>query len=240
VVYFVVSPISLVAFPWHSRAVKMPTQLHRVTAAQSSQGEHSATVRDQPDRQIMSAGPSDSTSSAPHQLDPAPREAGRPRVQPATWERWARTEGNSFYLLDVGETATALRGFGRGCCRIAMIPSAAVIFSLNVQGSGIARPREVKVTKPWLLTSYSRDTDGVVHYPGQDLRRFSLPKLPCDLNEGLTEWVQPSDAPSPSTPILDALDSVGIGPCPELHFITFRNNLNKIMEVSAEANACVQ
>mmetsp|Transcript_4399 Transcript_4399/g.10357 ORF Transcript_4399/g.10357 Transcript_4399/m.10357 type:complete len:373 (-) Transcript_4399:14-1132(-) len=107
--------------------------------------------------------------------------------------------------------------------------AAVVLFSLNVHG----RIPDVNapVSAPTRLTSYNIDAAGAVHCPGKALRTFHKPSPGCDLNVGMDSFVEKKTGDGTSIqPILSALHTANHKLDSNIHFVTFRNNLNKIME----------
>ena len=106
-----------------------------------------------------------------------------------------------------------------------------VILSVNVPRTPSSRIA-TRVSAPLRLASYAKGADGRLHFPGTEyLRTFHKPLPPQDLTEGLESFVDKNDESGTSIdPILKALNSVDMKITQDIHFVSYRNNLNKIME----------
>ncbi|XP_002991233.2 decapping nuclease DXO homolog, chloroplastic [Selaginella moellendorffii] len=87
--------------------------------------------------------------------------------------------------------------------------------------------------EPNQICCYSRTPDGTVYYDERCLRKFRrrvLSSFEADLNEGFDSFVQKNDD-SESSAFGDLLACVRtkLTSFKDIHFVTFRNNLNKIL-----------
>ena len=100
------------------------------------------------------------------------------------------------------------------------------------RGTSPASAPATRVSAPLPLASYARDASGRLHFPGTEfLRTFRKPVLPVDLTKGQDSFVdKDDDSGSSIDPILQALRSKDFRIHKDIHFVSYRNNLNKIME----------
>ncbi|KAI5070847.1 hypothetical protein GOP47_0015190 [Adiantum capillus-veneris] len=85
--------------------------------------------------------------------------------------------------------------------------------------------------EPCEIACYSRTTDGNVYFDDRCLRRLRhtvFQEIGADLNVGYETFVEKVEDPDGFSDLLDCLRGKNI-PLDNIHFVTFRNNLNKIM-----------
>ncbi|TYZ68184.1 hypothetical protein PybrP1_006820 [[Pythium] brassicae (nom. inval.)] len=92
------------------------------------------------------------------------------------------------------------------------------------------------LSQPKEIGYFSKFDDGRMLFDRSKLLRYREPPLGADLLSGLESYVpkdalEPDAHPAPIAPVLAALDHFQRSPSAEKtpHFVTFRNNLNKIM-----------
>ncbi len=107
-----------------------------------------------------------------------------------------------------------------------------VILSL-AEGLQSAHPLHViPITRPVHFACFSK-VGGKVSFCADAGRppSFTLPHPPMDLNEGLSTFVAPNEGETGDVAhIIDAALHSGVRDWQDVHFITYRNNLNKILE----------
>ena len=115
---------------------------------------------------------------------------------------------------------------------VGMAHVADALLSVPVPRTAPAKAAPTRVSAPQQIASFARDGGGRLHIPGTHLlRTFRSPTLPADLAEGQDAFVAKDDDVGASIdPILQALRSADFRIDREIHFVSYRNNLNKIME----------
>ncbi|PRP87677.1 putative Protein dom-3 [Planoprotostelium fungivorum] len=85
------------------------------------------------------------------------------------------------------------------------------------------------------ISCFQIDADGKISVGAKDqFRVFSSPQLPIDLNVGFDQFVPKKDQTA-IDPILETIEKSNIDLKP-VHFVSFRNNFNKIMETPYSRN----
>ena len=94
-------------------------------------------------------------------------------------------------------------------------------------------------SQPSQVSTFSKDADGT-HIPAlpSALRRFRDPKIGSNLGEGFQSFVPKRDSVDASSlhPVLQAMSHGGVSE--GVHFVSFRNNLNKVCCLYPPELAC--
>lgn len=80
--------------------------------------------------------------------------------------------------------------------------------------------------RPAQIGCFSRDADGTVHADARGLRRYEAPRLPASLAAGFGDAVaKRGDGAEAEAALIDAFRRAA----PAVDFVTYRNNLNKLL-----------
>eukprot|EP00898_Chlorokybus_atmophyticus_P006008 jgi/Chlat1/6408/Chrsp45S06023 len=96
-----------------------------------------------------------------------------------------------------------------------------------------ALQRKTDFQQPKQIACFSKSADGSVTYDDRQLRMFHPPKLGADLSQGIDTYIAKSRGKGvgEAAPLGDVLDGLLAhnASLQDVHFVTYRNNLNKIL-----------
>uniref|UniRef100_A0A7S1B5A0 Decapping nuclease n=1 Tax=Corethron hystrix TaxID=216773 RepID=A0A7S1B5A0_9STRA len=91
--------------------------------------------------------------------------------------------------------------------------------------------KKITYERPVEIGQFSKLKDGSIRLDETELKTYRAPPLSSDLSEGFESYVDPptdEERPAPMDPIFRALERVS--PPPSCDVVSFRNNLNKILQ----------